>query len=71
MLESSRASVAAEPLLKASLLISLHSVRSERAFCGELEYNLMFRWFLDVNLMEPSFNPTVFTKNRRRLLSIG
>ena len=43
-------------------------MRSERAFCEELEYNLLFRWFLDMNLMERSFDPTVFTKNRRRLL---
>ena len=63
-----RASVPPERLLKASLLICLYSVRSERAFCEELEYNLLFRWFLDMNLMEPSFDPTVFTKNRRRLL---
>ena len=42
-----RASVPPERLLKASLLISLYSVRSERAFCEELEYNLLFRWFLD------------------------
>ena len=62
-----RASVPPERLLKASLLISLYSVRSERAFCEELEYNLLFRWFLDMNLMEPSFDPTVFTKNRQRL----
>ena len=59
---------ALERLLKASLLISLYSVRSERAFCEELEYNLLFRWFLDMDLMEHSFDPTVFTKNRRRLL---
>ena len=63
-----RASVPPERLLKASLLISLYSVRSERAFCEKLEYNLLFRWFLDMNLMERSFDPTVFTKNRRRLL---
>ena len=63
-----RASVPPERLLKASLLISLYSVRSERAFCEELEYNLLFRWFLDMNLMERSFDPTVFTKNRRRLV---
>ena len=63
-----RASVPPERLLKASLLISLYSVRSERAFCEEFEYNLLFRWFLDMNLMERSFDPTVFTKNRRRLL---
>ena len=61
-----RASVPPERLLKASLLISLYSVRSERAFCEELEYNLLFRWFLDMNLMERSFDPTVFTKNRKR-----
>ena len=52
-----RASVPPERLLKASLLISLYSVRSERAFCEELEYNLLFRWFLDMNLMERSFDP--------------
>ena len=66
--EVGRASVPPERLLKASLLISLYSMRSERAFCEELEYNLLFRWFLDMNLMEGSFDPTVFTKNRRRLL---
>ena len=62
-----------ERLLKPSLLISLYSVRSERAFCEELEDNLLYRWFLDMNLMERSFDPTVFTKNRQRLLkhSIG
>ena len=68
-----RSSVAPERPLKASLLISLYSVRSERAFREELEYNLLVRWFLDMNLMERSFDPTVFTKNRRRLLehSVG
>ena len=63
-----RASVPPERLLKASVLISLYSVRSERAFCQELEYNLLYRWFLDMNLMERSFDSTVFTKNRRRLM---
>ena len=43
-------------------------MRSEHAFCEELDYNLLFRWFLDMNLMERSFDPTVFTKNRQRLL---
>ena len=41
---------------------------SERGFCEQLDYNLLFRWFLGMNLMEPSFDPTVFTKNRERLL---
>jgi transposase len=63
-----RPSIPPERLLKASLLIALYSVRSERAFCEELEYNLLFRWFLDMDPIEPSFDPTVFTKNRERLL---
>src|SRR5215210_154492 len=63
-----RPSIPPERLLKASLLISLYSVRSERAFCEELDFQLLYRWFLDMSLMEPSFDPTVFTKNRQRLL---
>ena len=43
-------------------------MRSERAFCEELDYNMLYRWFLDMNLLESSFDPTVFTKNRQRLL---
>lgn len=66
--EVGRPSIPPERLLKASLLISFYSVRSERAFCEELDYNLLFRWFLDMQLMEPSFDPTTFTKNRERLL---
>src|SRR5919202_968784 len=66
--ENGRPSIPPERLLKASLLIALYSVRSERAFCEELEYNLLFRWFLDMDPIEPSFDPTVFTKNRQRLL---
>ena len=63
-----RPSIPPERLLKASLLIALYTVRSERAFCEELTYNLLFRWFLGMNLVEPSFDATVFTKNRERLL---
>jgi transposase len=66
--EAGRPSIPPERLLKASLLIALYSVRSERAFCEELDYNLLFRWFLDVDLLEPSFDATTFTKNRERLL---
>lgn len=66
--EVGRPSIPPERLLKASLLIALYSVRSERAFCEELDYHLLFRWFLDMNLIEPSFDPTTFTKNRERLL---
>ena len=46
-------------------------MRSERAFCEQLDYNLFFRWFLDMNLIEPSFEATTFTKNRERLLRHG
>ena len=63
-----RPSIPPERLLKASLLIGLFSVRSERAFCEELDDNLLFRWFLGMQLMERSFDATVFTKNRQRLL---
>ena len=51
-----------------SLLMALYTVRSERLFCEQLDYNLLFRWFLDMNMDEESFDPTVFTKNRERLL---
>ena len=46
-----RPSMPPERLLKASLLIALYSVRSERAFCEQLDYNLLFRWFLDMDLL--------------------
>src|ERR1700716_1601201 len=55
-----RPSIPPERLLKASLLISLYSVRSERAFCEELTYHLLFRWFLDMDLLErPPFTLTL------------
>jgi len=63
-----RPSIPPERLLKSSLLIALYSVRSERAFCEQLDYNLLFRWFLGMNPIEPSFDATTFTKNRERLL---
>ena len=66
-----RLSIPPERLLKSSLLIALYSVRSERAFCEQLDYNLLFRWFLGMNLIEPSFDATTFTKNRERLLKHG
>ena len=64
-----RASIPPERLLKASLLISLYSVRSERAFCEELTYHLLFRWFLDMDMVEPSFDHSTFSKNRARLMN--
>ena len=56
--ETGRPSIPPERLLKASLLIALYSVRSERAFFEELDYHLLCRWFLDMNLLEPSFDAT-------------
>ncbi len=63
-----RPSVAPEKILKSLLLIGLYSVRSERQFCEQLGYNLLFRWFLDMELIEESFDPTVLSKNRERLM---
>ena len=48
--------------LKVLLLISLYSISSERALCQELDHNLLYRCFLDMDLMEPSFQATVFTR---------
>jgi transposase len=64
-----RPSLPPERLLKSMLLIALFTVRSERQFCEQLDYNLMFRWFLDMDMEEASFDPTVFTKNRDRLVA--
>ena len=66
--ELGRPSIPPERLLKASLLISLYSVRSEYAFCEELNYHLLFRWFLGMDMVEPSFDSSTFSKNRERLL---
>ena len=66
--EVGRPSIAPERILKSLLLIALYSVRSERQFCEQLGYNLLFRWFLDMELEEASFDATVFSKNRDRLM---
>src|SRR5579862_4505047 len=50
------------------LLMALYTVRCERMLCEQLGYNLLFRWFLDMDMVEPAFDATVFTKNRQRLL---
>lgn len=63
-----RPSVPPEQLLKATVLMALYSIRSERAFCERLNYDLLFKWFLDLPIDAPSFDPTTFTKNRERLL---
>lgn len=63
-----RPSIPPESLLKASLLIALYSVRSERQFCERLEYDLLFKWFLDQDINTPAFDASTFSKNRQRLL---
>jgi transposase len=63
-----RPSIPPERLLKASLLMGFYTVRSERLFCEQLDYNLLFRWFLDMGLDEPSFDHSSFSRNRTRLL---
>ena len=66
-----RPSVSPERLLKAQLLKALFSIRSDRLFCETLDYNILFRWFSDMNLEEASRDATTFTKNRDRLLEHG
>src|SRR6202167_273646 len=63
-----RPSIPPERLLKASLLMALHTIRSERMFCEQLGYNFLFRWFLDLEADEESFDPSTFSRNRTRLL---
>src|SRR5512147_1062684 len=63
-----RPSIAPEKLLRAQLLQMLYSVRSERLLMEEIDYSMLFRWFVGLNLDEPVWDVTVFTKNRNRLL---
>ena len=64
-----RPSIPPEQLLKSRILMALYSVRSERLFCEQLAYNLLWLWFLDRELDEGSFDATVFTHNYQRVLS--
>ena len=66
--ETGRPSIPPEHLLKACLLIALYSVRSERQFCERLQYDLLFKWFLDLNITDPAFDASTFSKNKERLL---
>jgi len=63
-----RPSIPPEKLLRALLLQVLYTVRSERMLMEQLGYNLLFRWFVGLNMDEPIWVPTVFSKNRERLL---
>src|SRR4249920_894799 len=63
-----RPSIAPEMLLRATLLQAFFSVRSERQLMEQIDYNLMFRWFVGLGIDDPVWDVTVFTKNRDRLL---
>jgi len=67
--ELGRPSIPPEQLLKARVLTALFTIRSERLFCEQLGYNLLWLWFLDREFSEGSFNHSVFAKNYDRVLS--
>jgi transposase len=66
--KTGRPSIAPEKLLQALLVQALYSVRSERMLMEQLDYNLLFRWFVGLNMDGSVWDATVFTKNRERLL---
>src|SRR6186713_1578966 len=63
-----RPSIPPEKLLRALLLQALYTIRSERQLMEQLEYNLLFRWFVGLGMDDPVWSATTFTKNRDRLL---
>ena len=67
--QTGRPSIPPEQLLRALVLQVLYTVRSERLLMEELNYNLLFRWFVGLNMDDPVWHPTTFTKNRDRLLA--
>jgi len=67
--EGGRPSIAPEKLLRALVLQCLYTVRSERLLMEELDYNLLFRWFVGLNMDDPIWDATVFSKNRERLMA--
>ncbi len=66
--ESGRPSIPPEQLLKGQLLMALYSVRSDRLFCQMLDYNLLFRWFLDMSLEDAGLDQSNFSRLRERLV---
>src|SRR5580658_324205 len=67
--ESGRPSIPPERLLLSKVLMALYTIRSERQFCERLQYDLLFRWFLDINPDEPIFDHSSFSQNQQRLLA--
>ncbi len=66
--KTGRQSIPPEVLLKSQLLMALYTVRSDRLFCERLDTDLLFRWFLDMDVDAASFDHSTFSKNRERLL---
>jgi transposase len=66
--ETGRPSIAPERLLRATLLMILYSIRSERQLMEQMNYNLLFRWFVGLEMDDAVWDATVFTKNRERLI---
>jgi len=64
-----RPSIPPEAVLKSLLLIALYSIRSERQFCEQLDDTLLFRWFVEMTMTEDSFDHSVLSKNRERLMA--
>src|SRR6476659_4532494 len=64
-----RPSIAPEKLLRALLLQALYTIRSERQWMEQLDYNLLFRWFVGLGIDDVVWSPTTFSKNRDRLLN--
>src|ERR1700757_4928702 len=67
--DGGRPSIAPERLLRALLLQAFYTIRSERQLMEQLDYNLLYRWFVGLGVDDPVWVPTVFTKNRDRLLA--
>lgn len=66
-----RASIPPEHLIKAKFLMALYSIRSERQFCERLQYDLLFKWFLGLNIDDPAFDHSTFAKNQERFMREG
>ncbi|TDN42489.1 transposase [Azoarcus indigens] len=67
--ETGRPSIPPERLLKGQLLIALYSSRSDRQFCEQLDYHILFRWFLDMDLERASLDQSNFSRLRERLVA--
>ena len=65
-----RASIPPEHLLRSQLLMALYGISSERSFCEQLSYNMLYKWFVGLELDEKPFVPTTFTKNRDRFMKM-